>query len=98
MASAPPSSPVAGETSEPAQPSLLEALLPWRTRALSFAERHLVGLRGLAIIGGAFTAIYLLMTLAFPIWNWWYRVDDNLGTIPAHVSWGRPLIALAGPH
>ncbi|MBA3824001.1 MAG: hypothetical protein H0X24_08900, partial [Ktedonobacterales bacterium] len=98
MAAAPSSSPVAGEATAREFPAALHALLPWRARAMGFAERHLVGMRGIVITGAALSAIYLLLTLAFPIWSWWYRVDDNLGTIPSHVSWGRPLVALAGPH
>ena len=70
----------------------------WRTRGQAFIQKNFVGVRGLMITGGGMAAIYLLLTLAFPITNWWYRVDDNLGTIPSHVGWAKPLIVLFGAH
>src|SRR5579875_1528074 len=81
-----------------AESASLRIMLPWRERLAAFAARNLSGTRGLVVSGAGMTVIYLLMTLAFPITSWWYRVDDNLGTIPSHVRWARPLIALGGPH
>jgi hypothetical protein len=98
MSVAPPTTPLAPDVAAPEQSLFLPLPRSWRAWLQNVAQRNFVGLRGLAITGGSMAAIYLLLTLAFPITSWWYRVDDNLGTIPAHVAWAKPLIALFGAH
>ncbi len=70
----------------------------WRDRLAAFAHTYLPGERGLILTGALSAAIYALLTAAFPITSWWFRTDDNLGTIPARVAWARPLLLLGGPH
>jgi alpha-1,6-mannosyltransferase len=74
----------------------LRVMLPWRARLVALFWRYGTGTRGLLISGTAMGAIYLVLMAAFPIWSWWYRVDDNLGTIPLRASWAKPLLALFG--
>jgi alpha-1,6-mannosyltransferase len=87
-------------TSLPSNEALRLAALAraWWARLLDFAGRYLAGVRGLAIAGSATLAIYVLLTLAFPVTAWWYRTDDNLGTIPLRAQWARPLLGLGGPY
>lgn len=80
------------------EPHATTVLLSWRTRLTAYLRENLTGLRGLVIAGMALAALYLALTLLFPITNWWYRTDDNLGTIPARTPWGKALEHLTGAY
>jgi ABC-type multidrug transport system fused ATPase/permease subunit len=87
--------PTITENSAPlAEAEELRVMLPWRARLAEIFRRYCTGTRGLLISGGALSVIYLLLMAAFPIWDWWYRIDDNLATIPHRAPWARPLLML----
>lgn len=80
------------------EPLATTVLLSWRVRLTAYLRTNLSGLRGLVVAGVGLSTLYLALTLLFPITNWWYRTDDNLGTIPPRTPWGKALGALTGAH
>ena len=73
-------------------------LLSWRERAAAYFASNFTQTRGLIIAGSVTAFIYLLLTIGFPLTTWWFRTDDNLGSIPIRSSWSRILLKFGGPH
>jgi len=62
-------------------------LVQWRDRIVAFIQTYLTGAKGIIITGTLSASLYLVLTLAFPLWTWWYHTNDTLGTIAVRSTW-----------